>query len=129
MAERQLDFYRLTHPGNGSQWDDRLQKYIYNRPSEEYHTSLPPPISTRPQSPIPKKNKTIHKSLLSSELRAAKSASILSPKQTASPSCPILFSLHKSIEIEEGIRERRNVELEKLLEETLSFSLGLFLEL
>ncbi|KAK8796534.1 hypothetical protein WA588_000665 [Blastocystis sp. NMH] len=42
MTTRQHEFYQLTHPGNGSSWDEHQQRYVYRRPSEEYATSLPP---------------------------------------------------------------------------------------
>lgn len=47
MVTRQIEFYQITHPGGGSQWDERLQRYIYHKVSDEYVTSLPPPASLR----------------------------------------------------------------------------------
>ena len=38
MSTRQVEFYQMTHPGGGSQWDERLQRYVYKKVSEEYAT-------------------------------------------------------------------------------------------
>lgn len=49
MVTRQIEFYQITHPGGGSQWDERLQRYIYHKVSDEYVTSLPPPPRCAPR--------------------------------------------------------------------------------
>ena len=61
-------------------------------------------------------------SLLSPEMRAAKSASLLVEKQKELPSSPILFSLHAQPCSVENIR--RNEELEKSLEQSIPYSFG-----
>ena len=103
MVERQLDFYRLTPPGHGSQWDERLQKYIYNRPSEEYFTSLPPP------QPNPATQHVVSKPKEVKEVR-----------EVVLPVIPVLFSLREEIRAEGSW----NVELEKQLERTIPYTFG-----
>ena len=122
MVERQLEFYRLTHPGHGSQWDERSQKYVYNKPSEDFNTSLPPPPETPEVVVKTRRSKSPAVSLLSPEMRAAKSASILVEKQKELPSSPILFSLHSQPCSVENIL--RNEELEKSLEQSIPYSFG-----
>ena len=128
MVERQLEFYRLTHPGHGSQWDERSQKYVYNKPSEDFNTSLPPPppVATAADTTEvvvkTRRSKSPAVSLLSPEMRAAKSASLLVEKQKELPSSPILFSLHSQPCSVENIR--RNEELEKSLEQSIPYSFG-----
>lgn len=120
MVERQLDFYRLTHPGHGSQWDERLQKYIYNKPSEENYTSLPPP--PRESSVKSRKAKTVQTSVLSPEMRAAKSASVLSSKQKEISTPPVLFSLHTQQCSLEGTRW--NEHLSSMLDKSIPYTFG-----
>ena len=122
MVERQLEFYRLTHPGHGSQWDERSQKYVYNKPSEDFNASLPPPPETTEVVVETRRSKSPAVSLLSPEMRAAKSASIVVEKQKELPSSPILFSLHAQPCSVENIR--RNEELEKSLEQSIPYSFG-----
>lgn len=105
MAERQLDFYRLTHPGHGSQWDERLQKYIYNRPSEEYLTSLPPP-QPDPAVVAAKAKKT---KIVQEEVR-----------EVVLPLAPVLFSLKGEREVE----GKWNELLEKELERAIPYTFG-----
>lgn len=124
MVEKQLDFYRLTHPGHGSQWDERLQKYIYNKPSEEYYTSLPPP-SREPSIKV-RKTKTGQGSLLSPEMRAAKSASVLSSNHIHQTTVqPVLFSFHTHDCSLEGLRW--NEDLSSLLENSIPYTFGMLL--
>ena len=122
MVERQLEFYRLTHPGHGSQWDERSQKYVYNKPSEDFNTSLPPPPETTEVVVKTRRSKSPAVSLLSPEMRAAKSASLLVEKQKELPSSPILFSLHAQPCSVENIL--KNEELEKTLEQSIPYSFG-----
>ncbi|KAK8801215.1 hypothetical protein WA171_004362 [Blastocystis sp. BT1] len=49
MSQHQQEFYQLTHPGNGSSWDERQQRYVYKRITDEYNTSLPPPSRNSPK--------------------------------------------------------------------------------
>lgn len=108
MAERQLDFYRLTHPGHGSQWDERLQKYIYNRPSEEYLTSLPPP------QPDP--------TVVAAKAKKAKAIQeeVKEVKEVVLPLAPVLFSLKGEKEVE----GKWNEVLEKELERAIPYTFG-----
>lgn len=124
MVERQLDFYRLTHPGSGSQWDERLQKYIYNKPSEEFLTSLPPV-----NSPLPKvkSNRALENILeVKSKQNPRESQTPTDPrmemKQVIIPSIPVLFSFHSLDCLDECTRW--NSELEKLLEKSIPFTFG-----
>ena len=58
MSTRQVEFYPMTHPGGGSQWDERLQRYVYKKVSEEYVTTLPPPPSAAQRLAAAKKGES-----------------------------------------------------------------------